>query len=69
MKSNGDLSLAGPIGQYRKEEWFRRICVIGAIPWRFPKFSAVYSNSSPLATVTASNSLSACMRKPNLEEV
>ena len=40
MKSNGDLSLAGPISQYRKEEWFRRICVIGAIPWRFPKFSA-----------------------------
>jgi hypothetical protein len=40
MKSSGDLSLAGPIGQYRPEEWFRQICVIGAIPWRFPKFSA-----------------------------
>jgi hypothetical protein len=40
MKSSGDLSLAGPIGQYRPEEWFRQICVIGAIPWRFPKSSA-----------------------------
>jgi hypothetical protein len=40
MKSSGDLSLAGPIGQYRTEEWFRRIRVIGAIPRRFPKFSA-----------------------------
>ena len=37
MKSNGDLSLAGPIGQYRKEEWFRRTCVIRAVPLAIPK--------------------------------